>query len=93
MLKSTARKDNQDSGLQKLRIFLYYEHKQEVNMIIVWSVLCIAMIIFNIIVCRKVVKAANCKRWYMSALLAVLCWGILVKIENTVAYTATSVFA
>ena len=93
MLKSTARKDNQDSGLQKLRIFLYYEHKQEVNMIIVWSVLCIAMIIFNIIVCRKVVKAANCKRWYMSALLAVLCWGILVKIENTVAYIVTSVFA
>ena len=93
MLKSTARKDNQDSGLQKLRIFLYYEHKQEVNMIIVWSILCIAMIIFNIIVCRKVVKAANFKRWYMSALLAVLCWCILVKIENTVAYTATSVFA
>lgn len=93
MLKSTARKVNQDSGLQKLRIFLYYEHKQEVNMIIIWSVLCIAMIIFNIIVCRKVVKAANFKRWYMSALLAVLCWCILVKIENTVAYTATSVFA
>ena len=39
-------------------------------MIIVWSILCIAMIIFNIIVCRKVVK-----------------------IENTVAYTAASVFA
>ena len=93
MLKSTARKNNQDSGLQKLRIFLYYEHKQEVNMIIIWSVLCIAMIIFNIIVCRKVVKAANCKRWYMSALLAILCWGILVKIENTVAYIVTSVFA
>ena len=93
MLKSTARKVNQDAGLQKLRIFLYYEHKQEVNMIIVWSILCIAMIIFNIIVCGKVVKAANFKRWYMSALLAVLCWGILVKIENTVAYTATSVFA
>ena len=47
-------------------------------MIIVWPILCIAMIIFNIIVCRKVVKAANFKRWYMSALLAVLCWGILV---------------
>ena len=62
-------------------------------MIIVWSILCIAMIIFNIIVCRKAVKAANFKRWYMSALLAVLCWGILVKIENTVAYTAASVFA
>ena len=62
-------------------------------MIIVWSILCIAMIIFNIIVCRKVVKAANFKRWYMSALLAVLCWGILVKIENTIAYMATSVFA
>ena len=62
-------------------------------MIIVWSVLCIAMISFNIIVCRKVVKAANCKRWYMSALLAVLCWGILVKIENAVAYTAASILA
>lgn len=62
-------------------------------MIIVWTILCIAMIIFNIIVCRKVVKAVNFKRWYMSALLAVLCWGILVKIENAVVYMATSVFA
>ena len=62
-------------------------------MIIVWTILCIAMIIFNIIVCRKVVKAANFKRWYMNALLAVLCWVILVKIENAVAYMATSVFA
>ena len=62
-------------------------------MIIVWSILCIAMIIFNIIVCRKVVKAANCKHWYMSALLVVLCWGILVKIENTVVYTVASIFA
>lgn len=62
-------------------------------MIIIWSILCIAMIIFNIIVCRKVVKVANCKRWYMSALLAILCWGILVKIENTIAYMAMSVFA
>ena len=62
-------------------------------MIIIWSILCIAMIIFNIVVCRKVVKAANFKRWYMSALLAILCWGVLAKIENAVAYTATSVFA
>ena len=62
-------------------------------MIIVWSILCITMIIFNIIVCRKAVKAANCRRWYMSALLAILCWGILVKIENAVAYTAASILA
>ena len=62
-------------------------------MIIIWSILCIAMIIFNIVVCRKVVKAANFKRWYMSALFAILCWGILAKIENAVVYTATSVFA
>ena len=81
------------SDLYDRRFFLYYEHKQEVNMIIVWTILCIAMIIFNIIVCRKVVKAANFKRWYMSALLAVLCWGILVKIENAVAYMATSIVA
>lgn len=62
-------------------------------MIIIWSILCIAMIIFNIFVCRKAVKAANCRHWYTSALLAVLCWGVLVKIENAVAYTAASVFA
>ena len=62
-------------------------------MIIVWSILCIAVIIFNIVVCRKAVKAANCKRWYTSALLAVLCWGVLVKIENAIAYTTVSIFA
>ena len=88
-----GKKEQSRFGVTKTPDFLYYEHKQEVNMIIVWSILCIAMIIFNIIVCGKVVKAANFKRWYMSALLAVLCWCILVKIENTVAYTATSVFA
>ena len=62
-------------------------------MIIVWSILCIAVIIFNIIICGKVVKTANFKRWYMSALLAILCWGVLVKIENAVAYMAASILA
>lgn len=62
-------------------------------MIIIWSILCIAMIIFNIIVCRKAVKTANCKRWYMSILVVILCWMILVKIENTIAYMVMSIFA
>ena len=61
-------------------------------MIIIWLILCITMIIFNIIVCKKIVKAANCKHG-MSILVAILCWTILVRIENVIAYMVMSMFA